>query len=135
SVLVQHHRFGRVQGYTTPVRAMGAYMNRKSLAGAATSAALAVAMLVAVAPGAQAVTSDPLRDKQWGLDQINAEAAWPTSTGAGAVVAVVDTGVDFDQPDLAGQLLPGATFAGCADVRPCGEGDFKGPDGTNDGDE
>ncbi|MEV0893269.1 S8 family serine peptidase [Promicromonospora sp. NPDC050262] len=110
-------------------------MNRKSLVGAATSAALVVATLVAVAPGAQAATSDPLRDRQWGLDQINAEAAWPASTGEGVVVAVVDTGVDFDQPDLAGQLLPGATFTGCADVRPCGEGDFRGPDGTNDGDE
>ncbi|WP_285101676.1 S8 family serine peptidase [Promicromonospora sp. MEB111] len=110
-------------------------MNRKSLVGAATSAALVVATLVAVAPGAQAATNDPLRDRQWGLDQINAEAAWPASTGEGVVVAVVDTGVDFDQPDLAGQLLPGATFTGCADVRPCGEGDFRGPDGTNDGDE
>ncbi|GAA2238389.1 hypothetical protein GCM10010413_44480 [Promicromonospora sukumoe] len=110
-------------------------MNRKSFAGAATSVALVVTALVAVAPGAQAATSDPLRDKQWGLDQINAEAAWPASTGAGVVVAVVDTGVDFDQPDLAGQLLPGATFTGCADVRPCGDGDFRGPDGANDGDE
>ncbi|MFD6448973.1 S8 family serine peptidase [Promicromonospora sp. NPDC060204] len=110
-------------------------MNRKSFVGAATSAALVVAALVAAAPGAQAATSDPLRDRQWGLDQINAEAAWAASTGDGVVVAVVDTGVDFDQPDLAGQLLPGATFTGCADVRPCGAGDFRGPDGTNDGDE
>ncbi|MFD7021531.1 S8 family serine peptidase [Promicromonospora sukumoe] len=110
-------------------------MNRKSFGGAATAVALVVTALVAVAPGAQAATSDPLRDKQWGLDQINAEAAWPASTGAGVVVAVVDTGVDFDQPDLAGQLLPGATFTGCADVRPCGDGDFRGPDGANDGDE
>lgn len=110
-------------------------MNRKSFASAVTSVALVVTALVAVAPGAQAATSDPLRDKQWGLDQINAEAAWPASTGAGVVVAVVDTGVDPDQPDLAGQLLPGATFTGCADVRPCGDGDFRGPDGANDGDE
>lgn len=110
-------------------------MKRKSFVGAATSAALVVAALVAVAPGAQAATSDPLRDKQWGLDQINAEAAWQASTGEGVVVAVVDTGVDLDQPDLAGQLLPGATFTGCADVRPCGDGDFRGPDGANDGDE
>ncbi|PUB28900.1 subtilase family protein [Promicromonospora sp. AC04] len=110
-------------------------MNRRSLVGAATSAALAVAMLVAVAPGAQAATNDPLWGKQWGLNQIKAEAAWATSTGEGAVVAVVDTGVDFNQPDLAGQLLPGATFTGCANVRPCGKGDFKGPDGKNNGDE
>ncbi|MFI2487143.1 S8 family serine peptidase [Promicromonospora kroppenstedtii] len=110
-------------------------MKRKSFVGAATSAALVVVALTAVAPGAHAATSDPLRDRQWGLDQINAETAWRASTGEGVVVAVVDTGVDLDQPDLAGQLLPGATFTGCVDVRPCGDGDFRGPDGANDGDE
>ena len=84
----------------------------------------------------RATTNDPLRDKQWGLDQIHAEAAWPTSTGAGAVVAVVDTGVDLRHPDLAGQLVRGATFTGCkAGKRPCGNGDFRGPDGKNNGDE
>ncbi|WP_369370454.1 S8 family serine peptidase [Promicromonospora sp. Populi] len=109
-------------------------MNRKSLVSAATSAVLAVAVLVAMAPGAQAATNDPLRNRQWGLNQINAEAAWSASTGKGAVVAVVDTGVDFKQPDLAGQLLQGATFTGCAAVRPCGNGDLRGPDGQNNGD-
>src|SRR5262245_11257125 len=84
---------------------------------------------------ASASTSDPLRDRQWGLDQVHAEQAWPTSTGAGVVVAVVDTGVDLQHPDLQGQLVPGATFTGCKSRRPCGNGDFRGPDGRNNGDE
>jgi len=62
--------------------------------------------------------NDPLYGAQWGLDQIQAPGAWARGAiGTGAVVAVVDTGVDYRHPDLAGQLLPGRDLAEeqCAD--------------------
>jgi subtilisin family serine protease len=70
---------------------------------------LAVAGLLAAAPAAQAAP-DPLRPQQWGLDMIEADPAHQVATGSGAVVAVIDSGVQADHPDLAGRLLPGYDF-------------------------
>ncbi len=50
---------------------------------------------------------DPLRAKQWGLEQVGAPAAWGTANGKGIIVAVVDSGVDLAHEDLASQILPG----------------------------
>lgn len=86
--------------------------------------------LVATAGSAGAATNDPLRDSLWGLDQINAEQAWPQSTGEGAVVAVIDTGVDLGHPDLAGRLVPGADFVCGEQAGSCGDGGWKGQDGV-----
>jgi subtilisin family serine protease len=59
------------------------------------------------APSAS-VPNDPLLGRQWGLQQINAAGAWAHGAfGAGAVIAVVDTGVDLNHPDLKDQLVPG----------------------------
>jgi len=102
------------------------------LLGAAALAATALAPT-----SSWAVSNDPLRPQQWGLDQVRADAAWARSTGTGAVVAVVDSGVDLNHPDLQGNLVQGATFTGCSGGQsPCGNGDWKGPDGVgNDSDE
>ena len=94
---------------------------------AATALAAGTAL---VFPASAASTGDPLAPSQWGLDQVRAPQAWATSTGAGAVIAVVDTGVDLGHPDLAGKLVPGATFACNGAPAPCGNGDWKGPDGV-----
>jgi thermitase len=54
---------------------------------------------------ALAVPNDPDFGSLWGLTRIGAPQAWETITDASSVtVAVVDTGVALDQPDLAGEL-------------------------------
>ena len=49
--------------------------------------------------------NDPDYIKQWGLKAVNASAAWDDTRVQGAVtVAVVDSGVDIDHPDLVANL-------------------------------
>ncbi|WP_020406323.1 S8 family peptidase [Hahella ganghwensis] len=52
-------------------------------------------------------------DRQWHYPQINLPTAWEESTGNGTVVAVLDTGVLVNHPDLTNQLLRnGASVVG-----------------------
>lgn len=69
-------------------------------------------MLVCALPAAALAggQGDPLRDRQWNLDLIRIDPARATATGSGAVVAVVDTGVQAGHPDLSGQVLEGKDF-------------------------
>jgi serine protease len=48
-----------------------------------------------------ATPNDPSMGSLWGLNQIRAPEAWNTSTGTGhTIVAVIDTGVAYNHPDL-----------------------------------
>ncbi|MGH2793062.1 MAG: S8 family serine peptidase [Actinomycetota bacterium] len=66
------------------------------------SIASAVVCLTAIAPAWAA--TDPNRSSQWALTKIRAAEAWKASTGAGITIAVVDTGIDLDHPDLRSKI-------------------------------
>jgi len=58
-----------------------------------------------LAHAAETSPDDPLLPQQWGLDKIQALAAWDTVTGTETIViAVLDSGIALDHPDLASKL-------------------------------
>lgn len=54
--------------------------------------------------------NDPLTAGQYSLDRMRVRDAWSLSKGGSSIVAVLDTGVQPDHPDLNGRVLPGHDF-------------------------
>lgn len=69
--------------------------------------ALAGALVFASAPLASA---DVVRNAQWPLKALQADALWKISKGKGVTVAVIDDGVNAQHVDLKGNMLQGKDF-------------------------
>lgn len=93
----------------------------------------------------QLVPADPGWSDQWHLREpgyvhgnfqpaaMNLPPAWDISTGAtSTVVAVVDTGIRFSHPDLAGRLLSGYDFV--SELSVANDGNGRDPDPSDPGD-
>ncbi|TNE33234.1 hypothetical protein EP342_04000, partial [bacterium] len=50
------------------------------------------------------IPNDPQFSFQWNLSYLNVLNAWEKATGKGVIVGIIDTGTDFNHPDLQGQL-------------------------------
>ncbi|WP_327722440.1 type VII secretion-associated serine protease mycosin [Streptomyces sp. NBC_00490] len=72
--------------------------------------ALLAACLALVPP--TAAHADGIRAQQWALEAMHTQEAWQTTKGKGITVAVLDTGVEDDHPDLVGNVLEGKDMVG-----------------------
>ena len=77
---------------------------------------LAAVFLGVLGPAIAASAATPaghgnsVRDQEWWLSSLNVTQVWPTSQGAGIVVAVLGTGVDASYPGLAGSVIAGPDY-------------------------
>jgi type VII secretion-associated serine protease mycosin len=84
---------------------------------ATAAAGLVALVLLPTKPAPAGAAQDTIRTEQWQITMLDAQKAWDYSTGAGVIIAVIDSGVTAGHPDLRGQVLPGMDY-----VREGGDG-------------
>jgi Subtilase family len=88
----------------------------RRLAAVAAATGLALAGSAAAAGAAGFVPNDPLAPRQWYLAADHAFDFWPATLpplpGAGVRVAVIDSGIDGNHPDLTGRVVAAKSFVG-----------------------
>lgn len=79
---------------------------------AAVAAGIACALVGGVALAPAAAAEDGIRERQYWLDEYGIRDAWKESKGGGVKVAVIDSGIDGDHPDLKGAIAGGTDVSG-----------------------
>ena len=90
-------------------------------------ASVLVALLVAMVP--EAASADPVRDRQYWLNDYGFTKAWERSRGEGIKVAVIDTGIDASHPALQGVVVGGTDVSGLGTpdgLTPVGQNNYHG---------
>jgi membrane-anchored mycosin MYCP len=85
---------------------------RGRLASAVTAVALAAGTLAGSLMAAPDAQADSWRDKEYWLAESGITKAWEVSKGANVKVAVIDSGVDGQHPDLKGAMAGGTDASG-----------------------
>ena len=93
------------------LRAAGS-RSRAVAAFASSGLALAMSSALIVSTASPARADTVRAAEQWVLDAVNAPAAWQVSRGAGVTVAVIDSGVNGNVPDLQGSVRSGPDLTG-----------------------
>jgi subtilisin family serine protease len=106
---------------------------RRSMLAAAAVALLALLAPVPTAAAPMAVDADDpafTQGLQWGLERIGAPRAWQEATGAGTIIAIVDSGADLGHEDLVGRIETTVSCIGAAgDPGRCGRGSAQDDNG------